>query len=141
MVEYFMEQHITAFVPIENVDAYTGLTTPTDVSYRAVAVASPQAQLQADSRLLNVGHYLDLVYGIIGADGSTMALNIELVHPGIAGFTGFTGAISEQHSSDISYVHTVRTLLSSSYYAETDRESNVIIVLKRKNVKWFCFFG
>ena len=135
MVEYFMEQHknIDANDTADYIDEYTKLKLPKGVTYAAVAVASPQAQLSKnDTRLLNIGHDDDKIFRILGhalpglifpLHDATITNNLCYSLP--SGFDLFA-----PHDSTYGYVHSVRTLLLSSNYSSTSRDSNVVIDLE-----------
>jgi pimeloyl-ACP methyl ester carboxylesterase len=102
--------------------------TVAGLEYEAVAIASPEASFENDSRVLNIGHDADIVYSIAGFIGDNAVENIYMLFND-GGF--FDLGISErwgaQHDVATGYVHTVGTILSSQFYGTTDRSSQVVI--------------
>ena len=108
-------------------DAYTDNKLP-GISYEAVAVASPQASFRNDSRVLNIGHNGDIVYSIAGFKGANAVDNIFMLFNDGGFFDlGLGEAFGTQHDITIGYAHSVSTILSSRFYGETTRDSQIVI--------------
>ena len=112
MTEFYMEDYADGAVA--------------GVTYEAVAVASPQASFDSDSRALNIGHEADPVYSIAGFRNSNAVSEIYVALDDVVFFPDIREALG-QHNSDIAYPHSVKTLLSSQFYDETTRDSRVVI--------------
>jgi len=135
MSEFFMHDHPDGFI---NVSA-PNMTY--DIEYEAVTFSSPQAMLEEDSRVLNIGHENDVVYGRLGSKW-----------PGIVGGednrTDVGNTVSElivlsndTHNMDTVYAHSVQALLQSQFYEHATRISRVVINLATEDENDKAFFS
>lgn len=113
MVEYFMQEHSKE------------LSNMNGIAYEGVAIASPQASLTNDDRVLNTGHESDEVYSIVGdrPDNGNATHEFYLATDAL-----FETALGQQHDRNV-YRYSVQTLLQSQFYDETTRGSTVIVSL------------